>query len=595
MEKRIRRQTYFYAIVAVLSAALLASLCYELGYYLQSEPSNGLPPAVYAGFLESFSSYEELRNFITKNSKLQNGFPSYEYWNAQGPFLQIYGADDSRSGLDYSTTNIQVSGVDEADIVKTDGEYIYLVSEDEVFILRAYPTEEAEVLSKIDLAGMYPHGIFTSMDRLVVLGSDLSVPLWERYEYYYNYYYINTKTTVKVYDVSNRSNPTSLLNYTISGTYFSSRMIRDYVYFVISQPTYIVYDTVILPKIYQGDRITDISPNQILHTNTSDNYYTFTTVVALNMQNTEEEPTRLTIMLGGTSSMYVSTKNIYVTFPETHEQTSIYRFRVRDNNVTCEAHGTVLGRELNQFSMDEHNDYFRIATTRWVDGNPTNSLHILDMNLTQVGKLEKIAPGETMDSARFIGDRCYLATSIVRRDPFFVIDLANASEPKILGYLKIPGFTRYLHPYDENHIVGVGRDEQNKVKIQIFDVSNVSSPINMSEYTIGTVWSDTPVLTEHKAFLIDTEKDLLVIPAETYNESMVFNWQGAYVFNITLEDGIRLKGKITHQIDTSERSDYNYRITRTFYIESVLYTVSNKKVKMNNLEDLTPVKEIVLP
>jgi uncharacterized secreted protein with C-terminal beta-propeller domain len=201
-----------------------------------------------------------------------------------------------------------------------------------------------------------------------------------------------------------------------------------------------------------------------------------------------------------------------------------------------------------------------------------------------------------MDSARFIGNRCYLSTSVRRKDPFFVIDVENATEPKILGYLKIPGFTTYMHPYDESHIIGVGRDENNSVKISLFDVSNVSTPVEIDMYSVGGVWSDTLVLTEHKAFLFDKSKDLLAIPVSIgYYGDKYWQWQGLYVFNITLSRGIILRGNITHQEDGGIYWDSTYWVKRALYIENVLYTVSDKKIKMNSLEDLTDIKEIQLP
>jgi uncharacterized secreted protein with C-terminal beta-propeller domain len=221
------------------------------------------------------------------------------------------------------------------------------------------------------------------------------------------------------------------------------------------------------------------------------------------------------------------------------------------------------------------------------------------MNLSMVGRLEDFAPpGEKMDSARFIDDRCYLSTSTPRKDPFFVIDVQNATEPKILGNLSIPGFTRYLHPYDESHVIGVGRDANNKVKIQLFDVSNVSAPTEIGNYTVEGDWSDTPVLTEHKAFLFDKSKDLLVIPLtiSTYDEVTYSSqiWQGVYVFNITLSNGLALKGNITHQDGSVYYWDSNYWINRALYIEKVLYTLSNSKIKMNDLETLALINEVEL-
>ncbi|TET65052.1 copper amine oxidase, partial [Candidatus Bathyarchaeota archaeon] len=164
----------------------------------------------------------------------------------------------------------------------------------------------------------------------------------------------------------------------------------------------------------------------------------------------------------------------------------------------------------------------------------------------------------------------------------------------VLGYLKIPGFTRYLHPYDENHVIGIGKDENNKVKIAVFDVTNVSAPKNMSEYKIEGAWSDTLVLTEHKAFLFDKSKNLLVIPVSTYDEYSS-TWQGAYVFNITLSGGLELRSRITHQENGVDGWNSSYWVKRTLYIEDILYTISDKKIKMNSLEDLVFLKAIKLP
>lgn len=220
-------------------------------------------------------------------------------------------------------------------------------------------------------------------------------------------------------------------------------------------------------------------------------------------------------------------------------------------------------------------------------------------------------------------ERCYLVT-FKKVDPFFVIDMSNPAKPEILGALKITGYSNYLHPYDENHIIGIGKEtveaEQGTfawyqgVKISLFDVSNVSAPIEEGKpYVIGNRGTDSPVLQDHKALLFDKSKNLLAMPvlvAEidpakypsdvpdyTYGD---YVWQGAYVFNIT-ENGITLRGKITHieNLDEFKKSGYYfsspYMIKRCLYIENVLYTVSDKKIQMNNLTDLTKIGEVVLP
>ncbi|MGQ9506585.1 MAG: beta-propeller domain-containing protein [Candidatus Bathycorpusculaceae bacterium] len=588
MQKEIKKRAFIYGFAAVLLAILLGSLCYNLGVipetgeHVQPPPPIEPSPQPSPTVLKTFSSQDELRKFLTNTSTVLGEFLFL------GPFdskiLGVYPieAEARTANVEYSTTNVQVAGVDEADIVKTDGEYIYVVSGNNVSILKAYPPEEAELVSKIVYNDTYPVGIFVSQshDRLAVLGCQYFIPS----KFYYGFYYMNVKTRIDLYDVSDKTTPVFLKNFTISGSYFNSRRIGDYVYFVVSQPTYIIYDTVILPKIYTKEGIKEINATQIYYYNASDEYYLYTTIVAFNMQNATEEATYKTIMLGGRSCMYVSLNNVYITFQENYQNTTIYRIRIENSTITPEAVGSVFGHPLNQFSMDEYDGYFRIATTAWVNGVPQNNLYVLDMNLSIIGRLENFAPsGERMDSARFIEDRCYLSTSTPRKDPFFVIDVKNATEPRVLGNLSIPGFTRYLHPYDENHIIGLGMDGSN-VKISVYDVSNVSAPENIAEYKIEGYWSYTMALTEHKAFLFDKTKELLAIPLEY--KSL---WYGVYVFKINLEEGLTLRGNVTHQ-----ENDAYYYITRALYIDNVLYTVSNIKVQMNNLENLEFIREVRL-
>jgi uncharacterized secreted protein with C-terminal beta-propeller domain len=561
--------------------------------------------------LKRFFSYEELRNFV------RTSYPYYYYIDGAWGLLEArtLGGDTDLNQLsisqDYSKTNIQVEGVDEGDIVKTDGEYIYHISGKNVTILKAYPPEDAEILSQIKLNGIissiYVNGnkltVFEGIDNAVyyeILTPAIVIPEVKPYPYYVALPTI----TIRIYDVSDRANPVQTRNVTLEGSYFASRMIGDYVYAVVNERIYANETWVALPKIYSNGELNEIKATEIYHSSISDYYNAYTTVLAINTQDDAQEPTSKTILLGSASSMYVSMNNIYITFQGyIGEQfmpifsrtkttpvsapvwgTNIHRVAIENGNIEIGPSGSVIGNVLNQFSMDEYNGYFRIATTNWGQAGPENNVYVLDMDLNIVGRLEKFAPqDETMDSARFIGDRCYLATSVIRRDPFFVIDLADSTEPKVLGYLKIPGFTRYLHPYDENHIIGVGKDG-NVVKISLFDVSNVSKPIEIDKYTINGTWSDTPVLNEHKAFLFSKVKNLLAFPVSVHTKGTV--WQGGYVFSITLPEGFVFRGKITN---------LPYHVDRLLYIDNVLYTISSKKIKMNSLEDLAEINEIELP
>jgi uncharacterized secreted protein with C-terminal beta-propeller domain len=236
------------------------------------------------------------------------------------------------------------------------------------------------------------------------------------------------------------------------------------------------------------------------------------------------------------------------------------------------------------------------------------------MNMSIVGRLENLAPGEHIYSARLLGKRGYLVT-FVQIDPLFVIDLSDPTKPTVLGELKIPGYSNYLHPYDENHIIGIGKEtlpsEQGffawyqGVKISLFDVSNVSNPIQMANFTIGDRGTDSPILYDHKAFLFDKEKNLLVIPVtvakvatEKYPRGVDPSaygqpvWQGAYVFNITLQQGLVYRGGITHIDNSTGIWDYEHYVQRSLYIENVLYTISQAQVKLNDLNDLVFIKTI---
>jgi uncharacterized secreted protein with C-terminal beta-propeller domain len=405
---------------------------------------------------------------------------------------------------------------------------------------------------------------------------------------------------------------------TLTGSYFNARRIGDYVYFVASQPAYVMYDTLILPKISSDGHTKDIEPTEIHYINGSDDYYQYTTFVAANMQNATEAPVYLTVMLGGTSTMYVSPSNMYVTFRNwVGDDTSIYRVHIEGRNMSCEAKGTVHGHELNQFSMDEYGSNFRIATTSWANGTQQNNLYVLNMSLSLVGKLEGLATGENLHSARFMGNRCYLVT-FIKTDPLFVVNLTDPAEPMVLGELEISGYSDYLHPYDETHLIGVGKqavgaEEGNfawyqGIKVSLFDVSNVSSPRQLDTYSIGDRGSDSQILSDHKAFLFDKTRSLLVIPVlvADIDESQYPGgvppdacgqpvWQGAYVFNLTLEQGFRLKGQITHVDSSTYIWNNTYWVKRSLYIEDVLYTVSDRNLKLNYIAGLAPIKDIPLP
>lgn len=631
VQKEVRKKTQVYGTIAFLSAIVLVALIYAFGTAPVIFPPTETP--LVSG-MQKFSSYEELKTFLVTNT--QGGYTVYSggpldsrFFNARGilpepaPIPAPMSKDTLGSGSSaesYSTTNIQVAGVDEADIVKTDGEYIYVASNNDfystsqnnVYIVKADP-QDPRVIAEIVLGNeTYVAGLFLSQDssKLVVLGSQYQVYAYDepQPEIAIYPYYSSVNTFITVYDISEKASPVLARNLTLSGSYFNSRMIGNYVYAVVSQPAYILEDAVILPQVYQNAKASEIAPERIYYADTVDNYFTFTTFVGLNILDDAQQPTNMTVMMGGASTMYVSMDNIYVTYSTWNEgqYTSIYRVRVNGSALDFEAQGSVPGYVLNQYSMDEYNGHFRVATTWQKEATQMNNVYVLNMNMSLVGKLENLAEGERIYSVRFMGDKGYIVT-FRQIDPFFIIDLSNPAEPEVAGELKIPGYSSYLHPFDENHVIGLGM-ENSTVKLSLFDVANVNAPTEIAKYIVEGDWTYSQALDDPKAFLFDKQKELLVIPISITNYGVVDStskdtyisggfWQGAYVFKATAS-GFTLRGGITHAENATSSSyyglDYGQQVNRALYIGNTLYTVSNAKVQLNNLDTLALIAEVNL-
>ncbi len=531
VQKEVKKKTRIYGTVAILSAMVLVTLIFVFGSTPGLTPLWN-PPA--ASAMRQFADEAALRNYLTSNthgttSAYGGGPLDSKFFGATSvpaPEAAAPSTAGSTQSNSYSTTNIQVAGVDEADIVKTDGSYLYVASndyssiQDYVYIVKADP-QDPRVVAKIpldnntELAGMF---LSQDSNKLVVIGSEYQVYALDMAlppQALIYPYRSEVKTFISIYNIADKVHPVLARNFTLSGSYFNSRMIGDYVYAVVSQPAYVLENNVLpLPKVYAGTGVSDIAPSRIYYsdaanyTGTENNYFTYTTFVGLNLQDDAQELTNMTVLMGGASTMYVSLGNIYVTYPNWNsggEYTSIYRIKIDKDALAFEAKGSVTGYLLNQYSMDEYNGYFRVATTLQKE-TTQNQVYVLDMNLTAVGelRLENLASRERIFSARFMGDKAYIVT-FEQKDPFFVIDLSNPANPKVAGELKIPGYSSYLHPYDENHVIGLGK-ENNTVKLSLFDVTNVNAPKEIAKYIVEGDYTDSQALYDPKAFLFERGK-----------------------------------------------------------------------------------------
>ena len=560
----------------------------------------------------------------------------------------------SSSSNDYSTTNIQVENVDEADIIKNDGKYLYSLSDNDVIITNSEDPENISVASKITVSQGTPVDLMLYNNKLVIIS-----------DYYIStnsYRYNNTNNTiVDVYDIQDKTTPKRVKTYTLYEPYYTSRCINNKLY-VISSGKLRKDDNNkddIATYYYEDNNKIDIKLKDIkylkdIKTNNQ------TLISTLDLDNPTEN-VNLQSYLIDISNAYVSQNNIYLlnqsykysndytplsaifgfkgilglsdyssSSSDSNTSTTIYKFNILDNgSIKYSAKAKETGKTINQFSLDEYNGNLRVA----LYNTNGSKVVVFNDNLEKIGQTSYLAKGENMYSSRFFGNKAYLVTYRTV-DPLYVIDLSEPTTPKVLGELKIPGYSTYLHPYDENHIIGIGMKTKETVnrnsfgrvtstssrivgmKMALFDVTDPNNPTQISSTVIGDSRTSSAILTNHKALLFSKEKELLAIPVNNYAEdfeitnssdsysSIVNSYtsygkqylsEGYLVYNINLKDGITLKGKVVHEGTSSKYSSYNNtRLLRGAYIGNNLYTISEDMIKVNSLDDLKQLSELKL-
>ena len=555
---------------------------------------------------------------------------------------------------EYSTTNIQVENVDEADITKTDGDYIYSLSEEKVIITDVRDENQIKIASEIEQndSDIIPIDLILYNNKLVVISEEIesSAP------YYYKNY--NNITFVSIYDISDKENPKEVKNYQLEQTYYTSRCIDGKLYVISSGYLKEENDEIVTYYYEDGEQIDPGYKNikRIKDLNTDAQ-----TILSMLDLNNINEKVKVNSYLMDVENAYVSENNIYL-LDEKYEggysytpeissifgfkgilgafsndyyenedsgtYTNIYKFNLlEDGSIKYDKKAKEKGETINQFSIDEYAGSLRMA----LYDSEGSRVVIFNNEMEKIGETEALAEGERMYSSRFLGNKAYLVT-YKTIDPLFVIDLSNPERPEVLGELKIPGYSTYLHPYDENHLIGIGMQTEERVnrdssgrirstsavitgmKMALFDVTDVNNPVQISETVIGDSRTTSAILTNHKALLFSKEKQLLAIPVNNYTEdfeienssdeydSIVSSYtnynkqyvsEGYFVYNINLTDGFTLKGTITHEKTKSNKFYYNVsRLLRGLYIDDNLYTVSEDYVKVNRLEDLQEISQL---
>jgi uncharacterized secreted protein with C-terminal beta-propeller domain len=567
------------------------------------------------------------------------------------------GAGGAADMAEYTGTNLQEAGVDEGDLVKTDGNYLYVASGEGFEIVDL--ADEMAIAATGQVGGpvsaLYHYG-----DRLVVLyrvsPADAG-DLWPEVDlpaggllFGWPYWIpVETGLGVAVYDVSDPYNPQELKSLELDGYLVSSRRTGGRLHLVqqfrpVLPPLIHWYDggpadldaaiaanraaiaEMTLEELIPHYREAGASADATLGTPlvAAEDFYcpvskngggTITTVVSFDLDD-PQLPFTSTGIVADAHIVYASPESLYTATHRYHfdadlsEETTIYKFDLTGDQVRFAGSGIVAGWILNQFSLGEFEGVLRVATTTghaggWADAarNQVYCLRLADEDLEVIGKVADLAPGEEIYAARFLGPRGYLVT-FVKIDPLFTLDLSDPAAPRVVGELKVPGYSDYIHPLGTEHLITVGKDadfvaEDNMawyqgVQLSIFDVSDFAAPALKHKLILGDRPTATEVAHNHKAFTFWSDKNLLALPIDLFEyaappvqpwEFGAHSFSGLYVYRVSTDDGFVFLGRIsTREADSGD--GWFTPWTRGVFVDETVCAVTADAVRRAPLDDI---------
>ncbi len=549
---------------------------------------------------------------------------------------------------DYGETNVQVEFVDEGDIVKNDGRYLYQLVQNtkrgygntEIQIIDTkdglkelaridgfenvsefYIYEDTAVIIETLWANVQTNNVTSNssmkksvedieVNDVIVSKNDVSIA------------YESTQfSKIYMYDISNREKPKEIHTFTLKGGYKTSRISDGYLYFFTGYSTsrpesredLEKYIPVVDGKVLEGD---------CLYLPEYSDATSYLVMTSIDMTNPTKFVDKMAAVTWG-NYYYVSGENIYVLDNQWAEQkegiqcnkTRIMKFSYKKGQIEPVCEGVVDGTMLDQFAMDEYKGYFRLITTvnpyelekvvddvtgedvgyyNWKNMPQTNSVYVLDEKLKVVGAIEDLAEDERVYSARFMGDIGYFVT-FRQVDPLFSVDFSNPKEPKILGELKISGFSEYLHFYGEDLLLGIGYEADEEtgatkgVKLSMFDVSN---PANVKEVNklVLDEYDNSDAFHNHHAVLVSANKNLIGFMATGYGKEYVREYNA---YSYKEEKGFKERFKIDCTPD--EKNNYRHYEVRGTYIGDTFYLLmQDGSVKAYDLGNGKKVEELKL-
>lgn len=465
---------------------------------------------------EEHKTYEEIRKsideYLTEREKERIMENDIAYASDSVAESQAKTIGDSVS--DYTKTNNQVEGIEEADIVKTDGNYIYSYYQDAVSgsisIVKA-DGKASEQIGKIILEDVQVQDLYLKDRWLVVLTNNANTSSEDT----------DSQTVIYLYDVSDPENPVCRSESSQAGTYSDSRLTGNILY------------TISVKRVYEAEKKTDkkeyipevggeLLPEDSLYCpnpGMSAEYLVFQSIDLSQSGKTIDSMA----VLGAEGAYYMSEKNIYVaTETDAWRKTKISRYSYEKGTIKYACEKVINGTILNQFSMDEYEGNLRFAATTYDDnGKTTNGLYIVDSSFKTIGSVSRLAPGERIYSARFMGESVYFVT-YRETDPLFLVDVSDPANPVVKDKLKIPGFSDYLHPFGENMLLGIGsiqdKEGNSYVKLSMFDISNPEKVKEIHSKKLGknTVQN---MGSDHKGIVVDAERNRIAFGVENYDDT----------------------------------------------------------------------------
>lgn len=492
----------------------------------------------------------------------------------------------------FSDTNVRTEGVGEADIVKTDGSYLYtLKANSQEISIVDIRSDQMKVVSSISLNENFQASEFYLSDqKLFVLGNMQNTQVDSDSKTLYR----GSCTRIQTYDLADINNPKSIGTVDQSGYYRTSRFKDGYLY-VFSD--YYIYDT-ITKKDYPsyvplvGDNLLKQSDIYLPTNHAADQYLVVSSVSASSPDKAADQKA----VMSENGEVYVSENNIYI-YEYTNSsiladnlaaknQTILRKLSYNKGKLSGSAQGKVKGYLNDSFSIDEYDNTLRLVTTvthNVGSSSQSNAVYVLDANLKTIGKIEDLAKNEQIYSARFLGDTGYFVT-YEQTDPLFSVDFSDPENPKILGKLKIPGFSEYLHFYSDNLLLGIGMDTDengitNGVKISMFDISDPSDVKEVSKYTLDQYYY-SDVFSDYRAALVDPEKNLIGFPLSgSANQYVILSYDKDQGFQVQMQE---------------EVNGNSYLGTRGVYANEKFYVINGNAIEAYRMGDYVKIDDLLL-